>query len=206
MTYSIEFTVGNTKFTMAEDSIDELMEDYEHAGGDAKWYLSEVEDVIASSREVHSNPAPTTNRGRQSANDDAGPWGEDPGSWDDEAAPGGGPQAASKPPARQDPWDGTEVEDKPARRRSAPSRGNQRPSRPAQDDSATGDVEQSTDKFGRVWTVGLPDAPTCHCGEPAARMKAKSQKGNKYTKFKCAKGAPGGDWQDKCDFDEFPPR
>jgi hypothetical protein len=95
-----------------------------------------------------------------------------------------------------DPWGSNDTDDDP-----------EPPKRPtrsrAEADEDDGPVT-TRDKFKREFTVGLPDAPDCDCGEPAARVKAKSKVGKWYTTFKCAKSAPGGDWRSKCDFSEFP--
>src|SRR5487761_528555 len=74
---------------------------------------------------------------------------------------------------------------------------------PDPDPKAPAQPEVKRDKFGRTWKLNLDNAPVCDCGEPAAQMRAKSQKGNYYTMWKCAHGAPDGDWRNRCEYGEF---
>lgn len=105
-------------------------------------------------------------------------------------------------PKADDPWGDDEPAQEPPE--DDPWADESEPSRPAQRRTEAASPSTTTDRFGRVWTLGLPEAPNCHCGIPAARLKAKSKSsGNKYTVWKCAK-AQGQDWRDKCDFSEFP--
>jgi hypothetical protein len=108
-----------------------------------------------------------------------------------------------KPQERIDPWSGQPVPEpvrKPSAARTEPSGGSSGAGRPA----ASGTPVKDTDRFGNLWTMGLPDAPSCEHGEAAALVKGKSQKGKQYTAWKCARGAPNGDWQTKCEFFEYP--
>jgi hypothetical protein len=182
MTYSLEFDLGGTRFAITHPDLNDLLEEYGRMGGDAASLRVQIKGAVngtehAPATQEPARPAET----KSSAWDDDGPW--------KSSEPSGAR-------SRKDPWDDAPVGDRPSGARSAPSRATQ----------PDGDVEQATDKFGRVWTTGLPDAPVCECGLPAARMKGKSQAGKPYTVFKCAKGAPGGDWRSKCEFSEFPPR
>jgi len=197
MSYSLKFNVDGIGFTVTADTVDELKEEYSQLGGDPKWFVTRMQEVVpeyqtgkfafaatvaAAAEAVQDVPAPS-----RSAWDDDGPW-------------SGRNDAEDQ--ARKDPWDDAPVDEKPAARRSAPSRGTSR----ADHEPGRNEPYAKTDKFDRRWTMNLPDAPMCACGEPAARMQAISQAGKRYTKYRCAKGAPDGDWQDKCDFDEFPPK
>lgn len=197
MTYSLRFVVGGFDFTVAENTIDDLLEQYGQMGGDPKWLLTQVQSIVPdleisvdlhnsrrdeANAEADSEAKAEADSASSSAWDNDGPWSRRKPSGDKE---------------RRDPWDDAPVDEKPAVRRTAPSRGNSE------------DTYTKTDSFGRQWTLGLPDAPTCDCGEPAARMKGKAgpqsrNPGKPYTVFKCAKGAPDGDWRSKCDFSEFP--
>lgn len=199
MTYTINVKLGGVQFGIIEETYEDALAEFAALGGNADLLGKMIPDAFESVLEGPTEPArsarPAPTRSSKPASEDAD-WNSD-GPWS-------GSEGSAKP-ERTDPWDDEPVADsKPARTRSGPSRGN---SRPAQTEEAAGEVQNKVDKFGRTWTLGLPDAPNCHCGVPAARMKGKGRdSGKSYTKFKCAKGAPDGDWRDKCDYDEFPPR
>ena len=110
------------------------------------------------------------------------------------------------------PAETEELVDDPAAETSAPAEDESadpwgaKPSKPASTTTPAREMpyEQVTDRFGREWTMGLPDAPSCYHGAPAARVKAKSQKGNWYTVWLCAKGASTTDFREKCEFKKYP--
>lgn len=192
MAYAIKFDLGGIEFNIDAPTMDDLMEDYSSAGGDPKWFLAQVQDRLPMIEQGvaanYATPASSASRSVAPADEN----------WAVETTD----EKPSKP-QQTDPWDDAPVEDaKPARKRTAPSR----PAAKAAGSDAELSALTETDRFGRQWTTGLPDAPDCDCGEPAARLKAKSQAGKPYTVFKCAKGAPGGDWREKCEYSEFPPR
>lgn len=192
MTFSVEVDLGGIKFTATEDTVEALLAQYEQMKGDSGWLLKKVQETVPlaeagkASTFVSYNPDLDA---AESAQDPQDAWAQD-GPWN--AA--GSTQSAQK----VDPWDNTPVSDnKLSQTRSAPQRQSGPPSGGA-------GVMTETDRFGREWTTGLPDAPACKHGEPAARLKAESQKGKKYTVWACSKGAPSGDYRNKCDFWEYP--
>lgn len=140
---------------------------------------------------TQSNPPPA-NSGRTQAADDAPPPPDEPPDdpWLDPPAEAGHPTDAAPASTSRGP----------ASSAGQVSTSTIQPNRPA------GGGNRERDKFGRTWEIGLADAPECFCAEPAARVHAKSQKGNWYTVWKCAKGSPSGDWRSRCEFSEFPER
>lgn len=217
MTYSIKLDLGGLEFTVSSDTVDGLMEEYSQLEGDPTWFLSRVQEVVPLIQRGDYVQTVSHALGGTVVSDkvdEEASGVNDGGAWDRYIEDGPAqPSDGSGGRQHTDPWDDEPVEAKPAQRRSAPSRGNTntRPSRPEPDAKAADNVYTEKDKFGREWTIGLPDAPLCECPdpEPAARMKAKAgpnakNPGKPYTKWKCAKGAPGGDWRSKCELDEFP--
>jgi hypothetical protein len=188
MSFSVEVDLGGIKFTATEDTVEALLAQYEQMKGDSGWLLRKVQETIPLAEAGQAVGAASNHPDLDAAEDAQGgidAWAQD-GPWN--AA--GSTQSAQK----VDPWDNTPVSDnKPAQTRSAPQR---------QSSGQRASVE--TDRFGREFTLGLPDAPACNCGDPAARVKGKSRQGKPYTMWKCAKEAPDGDWRSKCDFAEFP--
>lgn len=191
MTFSVEVDLGGIKFTATEDTVEALLAQYEQMKGDSGWLLKKVQETVPlaeagkASTFVSYNPDLDA---AESAQDPQDAWAQD-GPWN--AA--GSTQSAQK----VDPWDNTPVSDnKPSQTRSAPQRPAQQPSQGASRD---------VDKYGRVWTRGLPDAPLCNCGLPTVRMDAKSgptskKPGTPYSKFRCDNPNNG------CGYDEFPPK
>lgn len=220
MTYRLSLAVDpNICLEIEEANFEDLLDLFEKMKGDRQWLINAAKasvarslhgeavgnvvramdgDVIADDSPDDAPPqgngrrAPAAsgrggaNGGRTARRSDEGP--ADP--W----ASGGDAQPDSEP-TDGDPWG----EDNPP----AP-RGRQRSTQGRSGGNSGGRPHVEKDRFDREWTTGLPDAPDCNCGEPAARCKAKSQAGKWYTTWKCAKGAPGGDWQSKCEFSEFP--
>lgn len=196
MIYTLTLNLGSADFSLASEDLGTLMEEYTHLGGDSNLLKVRIKEGVphferGTVNSIDNSPATT-----ETADAD---WDED-GPWN----ASGGSETTSKP-QKTDPWDDTPIQDsKPSGRRSAPSRDNSGSS-----SSSSAVVEQ--DKFGRQWTLNLPDAPMCQCNppKPAARMKAKAgpnakNPGKPYTKWKCAEGSPSGDWRNKCELDEFP--
>jgi hypothetical protein len=195
MQYYVQFPVGGLTFGASADSVEELLEHFGKMGGDSKWLLKEVMSV-APGLDSASAPVNVTTRSAEPDLDAAENLGKDEAdAWSQNGPWGGGSQTDSKPQKR-DPWTQEPVEDsRPAQRRSAPSR--------ATSDGGSQGAEVIVDRFGREFALGLPEAPNCDHGEPAARMKAKSQAGKRYTQWVCAKAA-GDDYKQKCDFKEWP--
>jgi hypothetical protein len=61
----------------------------------------------------------------------------------------------------------------------------------AQGAPATADASTEVDKFGRVWTYGIPGAPMAPSG-PMVRMDATSQAGKPYSQWVCITQSPSG--------------
>lgn len=122
------------------------------------------------------------------------------------------PESDSEPEVVNDPWGVPDSGRKAAASSSGPRRatsgqGAAQARRESQPSGPRGTgVHKQKDKFNREWTTGLPNSPECFCGEAAARVVAPQRRdpNKKYTKWKCAKSAPGGDWREKCEFDKFP--
>lgn len=174
------------------DDVDGLVEQYEFLGGDKSWLVDKMREMVPASERGEGVGALSAIIHAEEVID------SEP---EEDVAPSGS-QATRKV---VDPWSDEEVEE-PVRRRSA---GRTEPSRakphPASTPQSTANVHTAEDRFGNKWTTGLPEAPNCDGhDEPAARFKGRSKSGNEYTVFKCARGAPGGDWRSKCDFSEFP--
>lgn len=110
------------------------------------------------------------------------------------------PETASDDTAA-DPWaDDEEAEEKPAAKPKARTKPKPKPA-PADDDEEP-NIYKETDNFGNVYTMGLPEAPECLCGDPAAKVRAKARSGKMYNAWRCAKGV-GDDWKSKCTYSEF---
>ncbi len=115
----------------------------------------------------------------------ADPWAAD-GTWPGEAAVARDALTSHKPKA-DDPWGPGTVTN---------SDGDTSP--------VTGSAPKvSTDRFGRRFMTGLPNAPECNCGAPAAKMSATSRAGKAFSAWRCADDAPGGDYTRKCEFSEL---
>jgi hypothetical protein len=192
MTFSVEVDLGGIKFSATEDTVEALLKQYEQMKGDSGWLLRKVQETIPLAEAGQATMVVTHHPDLDAAENTQGgidAWAQD-GPWNAT----GSTQSAQK----VDPWDNTPVADnRPSQTRSAPQRQSAQP-------SGGSGAQTETDRFGREWTTGLPDAPACKHGDPAARLKAKSQKGKPYTVWACAKGAPSGDYRNKCDFWEYP--
>jgi hypothetical protein len=151
----------------------------------------------ASRASERGDDAGTTRTARRS-DEPSDPWAADRGDYPGEATVARRALTGTGP-SDGDPWgedtaDGPRGSQRPAEGRA---QGAERPAR------GRGGTETTSDKFGREFTTGLPEAPDCECGQPAARMKAKGRDSGKwYTKWVCAK-AVGSDYRDKCGYSEF---
>lgn len=194
-----ELTAGS-RLTISAQNLKDLVGLYTSLGGDSAFLQQQVKSIVAANEMGFAVVNTIRELGGVIENGELVR--NDPGQ-----DPGDAAQAADTGPA--DPWAGDSGDEDlwgtPAQSRApkgSPARTHRRadpsPSSPHPN------ITTSTDRFDRQWTLGLPEAPDCHCGDPAARVKGKSQAGKPYTAYKCAKGAPDGNWQDKCDFSEFP--
>lgn len=102
-----------------------------------------------------------------------------------------GPPDAQPDAAPEDPW----ADDTPAEP-AKPARGSGGRQKAAQSGRKT-----VTDDRGKKWTFGIPGAPECEHGEPAAEVSA-VKNGKRWKAWACAKGY-GDDWRDKCDLFDF---
>jgi hypothetical protein len=187
------------------DSWDELLEQYAKMGGRNAWLLDQIKSVVA---DVESNggaaQATSILGGAVIAQEEAAssaPSTPDARSAEPETAASGTPTALPS----SDPWAASAPEEDaqwPGEASVAREAITKPQAAAAPTASSSAGLSKTTDKFGREFTMGLPDAPSCLCGLPAARMKAKSQKGKWYTQWKCSK-ANGENWRQKCDFSEF---
>jgi hypothetical protein len=223
MKFQLSLSLGPSGHIVFEgEQFSEITEWWEAAGGTVEWLSKRIHDVVEASEEgpgaaniilglggeVVSKADPTTSaaRGTQAGKGDArsartagaagrnarpvqdAPLPDAPDDDDDDLNPG----------SEVDPWDEPEQPTRPTPERHGSAPGGNRAPR----DQGKGVLK---DNFGRIWTLNLPDAPDCNCGEPAGKMVGKSQStGKRYTVWRCAKDAPGGDYRDKCDFSEFP--
>jgi hypothetical protein len=172
------------------DTIPELKDVYEQAGGDPDWLVTTMREMI-----------PATERGEGVGALSAALVGTLQNEAASQADNETGPDEPQETRRRVDPWSDEPV-DEPVQRRSAARSG---PSRASSDGSSRGGVTKTQDKWGNTWTLGIPEAPLCDGHhEPSARVNGMSRQNKPYTAFKCARGAPGGDWRTKCEFFQFP--
>jgi hypothetical protein len=75
---------------------------------------------------------------------------------------------------------------------------------PASGATPTGPNRVVKDVNGKeyVYQLHLNNAPTCLCGDIAARLTAPKKAGGTFTKWVCAKDC-GSDWKGKCDFSQW---
>jgi hypothetical protein len=76
------------------------------------------------------------------------------------------------------------------------------PASQATQTSSPNRIVKPTAKGDFVYQLGLNNAPTCNCGDVAARLTAPKKAGGTYTKWTCAKDS-GSDWKEKCDFSQW---
>jgi hypothetical protein len=156
-----------------------------------------VSNARGASDATATGDAGTTRTARRS-DEPADPWAGDRSDYPGEATVARRALTGTGP-SDGDPWGEDTASDPNGRERPAQGRaqGAERPAR------GRGGTETTSDKFGREFTTGLPEAPDCECGQSAARMKAKGRDSGKwYTKWVCAK-AVGSDYRDKCGYSEF---
>lgn len=107
-------------------------------------------------------------------------------------------------PDDDDPW--AEPAASPTKARTTSSPSSAKPSAASTSSQSSDEINYvNTDRFGRKFHHGLPEAPQCDHGEPAAKMtaKKKSGKGN-YSKWVCDKvNNKADEWRDKCDFEDW---
>lgn len=187
MSLSFTFPVGSGELTVTAENPRDLVSQFEAIKGDGGDLISSIKVGVGKSTTV----PPTVQA--VSGNLADGPKASSPGEsatpadpWSDDAA------STTQTASPSDPWaDEDPTSYAPANQTSQSGA------------SANASVTSTTDKFGRKYTFGLPEAPPCACGVPAAKMNAKAKATNKpYAKWLCAKAA-GTDWKNKCDFDDF---
>lgn len=195
--YQLTIELGNGSFSAIDDDLTALQTLFSRMGGEGSLVDLVKQNVgdlgKAATLSVQTQTSTTGNRAtaqNQTASKSHASPVNDP--WDDDVS---GTQTA-RPSDEGDPWATDDPTETPAG-----AGGSRRSGGNAADASG---LVKTKDDFGRTWTVGLPDAPICDCGEPAAKCNGRAQRTNKpYTVWKCAK-ATGSDWQDKCEFSEFP--
>jgi hypothetical protein len=208
MKVTLSYTLADgAALDVETDSWDELLEQYAKMGGKNAWLLDQIKSVVADV-ETNGGVAQVTSsalNGAVVATEEvvssASPDSE-PAPSADQASPASGSQTA---PPSNDPWTVSAPEEDtqwPGEATVAREAITKPQTAPAPTAVPSGGITKSTDKFNREFTMGLPDAPNCLCNIPAARMKAKSQKGKWYTQWKCSK-SNGDNWREKCDYSEF---
>lgn len=204
MNYRMRVNLGPLDFNITTETLPDLLKQYSDMGGNSTELVDRIKATVARWESDGTDaavsfgaPAGTdwlANPAADSRVTEPAPVVEDNSPW--------GNAAPSQDSGKVDPWTGTPVTDsKPAARPSAP-----RGATPV----ATQGAATEVDRWGNEWTTGLPDAPNCDGHNiPAARVKAKSGPNSKtpgklYTQWRCAEGAPSGDYRNKCDFRQFP--
>jgi hypothetical protein len=229
MVYRLSMAVDdNLCLEIEEPQFEDLLNLFEKMGGEKAWLINTAKAAVAAS--LHGEAVRTIVRslGGTVVEDTETPRtaGAEPASNGHGASTATGSAdsaAGTRTAPHSDPW-ATEREEYPGEASVArealtgPGGGDADPwgsgngggtqtqqrSAPAQPQaSGGGGITVTKDKFGGEYTLGLPEAPGCDCGEPAARLKTKSKAGKFYTVWRCAKAA-GSDWRDKCAFSEFP--
>lgn len=216
--YAVTLDLGGLKVTASGDTIDEMMNHFKQMGGDPDLLAAALKDEAPNwqphpqnvfvaggeldRREPDLDAAEAVVRNRMSDAEPA-PDVEPADPW--RRGSTRSPQSDSADSDQVDPWSGKPTSQKAAAATTGSRRGTSGP--PASDDAAG--VWTKKDKWDNAWTFGLPEAPNCFCGDPAARKKGVSgpnsrKPGTPYTVYQCAKAGPDGDWRDKCDFSEFP--
>lgn len=211
MEYELTLSLDSgASFAISDPSLSEVAKAAARLGLDESKLRQDVTDAMTAYNE--GNPLAVRvkvvggNLMTQAADDETWPS-------DEAVAAGQADESQTDSPVEvdNDPWGVPAAGGNAAASTSAPSRATSAPaSRPASAPSgprSTG-VSKATDNFGGLWTFGLPDAPTCDCGETAAKKVWETLKnkdtGKKTTAFVCAKGGPGGNFRDKCEFFQFP--
>jgi hypothetical protein len=207
MTFELKLALRpGASLTISGQTVEELCEGFADLGGDKGWLHAEGMNAVEALQHgtlmaplIRVDGASIGSPAK--AADVAQVEEPDQPSYGEEA------QMESAAEVDNDPWGVRKGPRKPAASTSAPSRATSRPASQPKPSGPRGTEVFRTppDRFGRVWTINLPNAPECDCGEPAAQMKAKSQKtGSDYVQWRCAKEAPGGDFHTKCAWKKFP--
>lgn len=188
---------------VSADDVDGLVEQYEFMGGDKSWLVDKMREMVPASERGEGVGAlsATIDRALQDGDPNVPEAGEE-----DEA-----PRGSQTTRKVVDPWSDEEVQE-PVRRRSAgrpePSRGTSahpasRPQRNTGDDGP----REVWDRYDNKYVIGLPDAPEDPNGHGKMVLKTWTNQGGKtFTAYKCPNLAPGGNYSQKCDAHEWPPR
>lgn len=219
MTFSLTLVLGpGATLQVGGDTVEELAQSFVDLGGDPARIKEEAEQAVADYMDGSLQPAEVKLFSLNGDLDQAeavvrhGLQDPEPADDADAMVTAGEPESDPEPEVDNDPWGVPATARKPAASSSAPRRANSgagaaqaRRESQASGPRGTG-IHKSKDNFGREWTTGLPNAPECDHGEAAARIVAKQRKDptKTYTQWVCAKGAPGGEWRDKCDFKKWP--
>lgn len=190
--FSVALAPG-IKFNLTADTVDELLTEYEQVKGNGSWLTEQIMSMIPATEQGEGVGALSEALVGTVQAELASP---------SEDVPADEPETASE---RVDPWSGEKVRETPRNRsasRSAPSRATSR--HPASTPASTNSpVEVLQDRWGGKWTIGLPEAPNCDHGQPAALKDWTSRSGKRTKAYKCANGAPGGDFNDQCEFFDY---
>ena len=230
MVYRLSMAVDdNLCLEIEEPQFEDLLDLFEKMGGEKAWLINTAKAAVAASLHGEAVRSIVRSLGGTVVEDTETPRTAGAGV----ASSGHGASTATGPTAsaagtqtapHSDPW-ATEREQYPGEASVARealtgpgggdadpwgsgagdgSQARQRPAQPRSQASAPrNDITVIKDKFGGEYTLGLPEAPDCDCGELAARLKTKSKAGKFYTVWRCGKAA-GNEWRDKCAFSEFP--
>jgi hypothetical protein len=179
MTVSISWKLNNSlDVTITEQTMPDALKTFARFGGDGGWLTEQIKAVTPILQEDPAAPVINEQTPAQVSGDD---------DW-----------LPSDVKVEDDPWGADPAEEDPF---SEPSQSSAKPSPAAASTSAP---HVTLDKFGREFTIGLPNAPSCtgH-SEPAVKMKAKKKDGSgTYSKWLCARSA-GSQYKSKCDFSEW---
>ena len=193
---SLTFPIGEGRtLTVEGDNPDQLYSLIDRLGGASDEIKTLVSDALENPHvfapEVLSAELATQTLEPASTESSASP--SDP--WDD----GGLPDE----PADDDPWSEPST---PTTASKSSQTGRSPSSSTSSADASSSDSYVVHDRFGRKFQHGLPEAPKCDHGLPAAKMTAKkrSGKGN-YSKWVCPKVKSKDDnsWKDKCEFEDW---
>ena len=211
MSFSIGVDLGGVTVTATGETIDEMVDNYKTMGGDpevvveamraevANWQPGNPRHVFVAGGQLDAAPVdwPTASKAieRAAAEARADELTADP--------------VSDSEPEPEDPWKkGTPVNRNRSAGRTGPSRGTSphpasRPQRNTGDDGP----REEYDKYGNKYVVGLPDAPEDENGHGPMVLKTwTNPAGKTFTAYKCPNTAPSGNWSQKCDAHEWPPR
>jgi hypothetical protein len=207
----------NICLEIEELSFDDIVDAFEQMGGKKDWLINSARAAVAASLNgepvrvlvrslggevISDTEAPQTSNSSPASN------GQSNGQNAPIAKRWEEPAATTQTALRSDPW-AADRNDYPGEA-SIARQALTRSGRPGDDPWNTAGAPASSngititrDKFGGEWATGVPGAPDCNCGQPAARLKTKSKAGKLYSVWRCAKAA-GDEWPSKCSFSEFP--